>query len=77
MNKNIERRFVKLLSGAILTSVVATPLSISAMETNNSVSTSFNTRATKIGVVNTTALNVRSGAGASYAIIGCLSEGGE
>lgn len=75
MNKNIERRFVKLLSGAILTSVVATPLSISAMETNNSVSTSFNTRATKIGVVNTTALNVRSGAGASYAIIGCLSEG--
>lgn len=42
MNKNIERRFVKLLSGAILTSVVATPLSISAMETNNSVSTSPN-----------------------------------
>ena len=77
MSKRLNRETAKLLSGIIMSSVAITPMQVSAFENNGVIEkqTLVNSRAIKTGTVNTDVLNVRKGAGTSYAKIGSVKRG--
>lgn len=84
MSKTTKKLSVRLLSGVIITGAICTPVITHVLANNIKTETKQNNTlihtenkksSTKTGIVNTTSLNVHSGASTSHSKIGTFSKG--